>query len=133
MSCVAILLVDDEKTILDSLRMQLRSMFGSRFLYETAENVEEAWEVIDELQDDGDVSVVLVVSDWLMPGTRGDRFLADLRQRFPDIARILLTGQADASAVMRARTEARVHRVLRKPWSADVLRSTIESALPAPS
>ena len=44
-----ILLVDDEKIVLDSLQEQLQSSFGRRFLYEAAENAEEALEVIDEV------------------------------------------------------------------------------------
>jgi predicted signal transduction protein with EAL and GGDEF domain len=49
MSNSAILCVDDEIIILESLREQLQRHFGDRYLYEVAESVEEAWEVIDEL------------------------------------------------------------------------------------
>ncbi|GMV43815.1 MAG: hypothetical protein AMXMBFR64_55310 [Myxococcales bacterium] len=127
MTSAAILMVDDEKTILDSLKWQLRSLFGRRFSYEVAEGAQEAWEVIEELHRDG-VEVVVVVSDWLMPGIRGDEFLAAVRARFPDIGRILLTGQADPEALRRARTDALVSDVIHKPWSADTLRRAIEAA-----
>ena len=129
MTSTAIVIVDDEKTILDSLKGQLRTMFGRRFRYETAEDAGEAWEVIEELLENG-VGVVVVVSDWLMPGKRGDEFLAELRARHPTIGRILLTGQADADALQRAREDAKVCVVLHKPWSAEVLQRAIESALP---
>jgi CheY-like chemotaxis protein len=125
----AILVVDDEKTILDSLREQLRSMFGRRFRYETAEDADEAWEVLGELDTAG-VVVVVIVSDWLMPGKRGDAFLAEVRQRFPNIGRILLTGQADDDAIQRAWDDAAVSDVIRKPWSPETLRRAIEAALP---
>ena len=127
-SGAAILMVDDEKTILDSLKGQLRSIFGRRFSYETAEDAGEAWEVLEELHQAG-VSVVVVVSDWLMPGQRGDEFLAGVRARFPRIGRILLTGQADPDALRRARDDAKVSRVIHKPWSPDVLQQAIEAAL----
>lgn len=130
MTGAAIVMVDDEKTILDGLKGQLRAMFGPRFAYETAEDAGEAWEVIEELQDRG-VSVVVVVSDWLMPGQRGDEFLAEVRARFPHTGRILLTGQANPEAIRRAWEEAKVCDVIHKPWSADQLRRAIESALPA--
>jgi CheY-like chemotaxis protein len=120
----AILVVDDEETILHSLKAQLKGMFGRRFTYETAPSVGEAWEILDELADE-DVTVVVIVSDWLMPGVRGDEFLANVRRRYPGIVRIMLTGQADSAAIERARTEAQVVRVLFKPWSADELRGTI--------
>ncbi|MCB9727884.1 MAG: response regulator [Deltaproteobacteria bacterium] len=128
MQNAAILMVDDEKTILDSLRGQLRNLFGRRFAYETAADATEAWEVLEELHDRG-TRVVVVVSDWLMPGTRGDEFLASVRSRFPDIGRILLTGQADTDAIQRAWDVAQVSDVIHKPWSSDGLRRAIESAM----
>jgi len=130
MSRAAILLVDDERTILTSLKAQLKNLFGRRFSYETAESVPEAWEVLDELVEDG-VSVVVIVSDWLMPEVRGDQFLTDVRSRYPGIVRIMLTGQADPEAIERAHTEAKVYRVLQKPWSPEELRGTIEGGLSA--
>ncbi len=128
MTDAAFLLVDDDKTVLDSLRGQLRRAFGDGYLYETAENVPEAWEVIDELHDDG-LRTVVVVSDWLMPGVRGDQFLLEVRQRFPGVVRILLTGQADAEAIERAINDAQVSKVFHKPWDIDQLTSTIRQEL----
>jgi len=123
----AFVLVDDDKIVLDSLRGQLRRAFGPDFLYETAENVPEAWEVIDELHDDG-LRTVVVVSDWLMPGVRGDAFLADVRTRFPQIVRVLLTGQADADAIERTRRVAQA-QVFHKPWRIEELSAAIRMEL----
>jgi CheY-like chemotaxis protein len=124
----AILLVDDEKVVLDSLSGQLSQLYGSRYVYEQAENVAEAWEVIEELHDGG-TRILVIVSDWLMPGTRGDDFLVEVRRRHPDIRTVLLTGQADDAAIRRVHEEAQVERVLFKPWSVDDLRETVERAL----
>ncbi|TNE85316.1 MAG: response regulator [Deltaproteobacteria bacterium] len=129
MSEAAFVLVDDDKIVLDSLRGQLRRAFGPGYVYETAENVSEAWEVIDELHDDG-LRTVVVVSDWLMPGVRGDEFLRDVRARFPDIVRILLTGQADEDAIERAHRDAKVAEVFYKPWNIDELAGAIRRELP---
>jgi CheY-like chemotaxis protein len=123
-----ILLVDDEKTVLDSLSAQLERHFAGQLECEAAESAAEAWEVIDELLDDG-VKVVVVVSDWLMPGQRGDEFLAQLRGRHPGIGRILLTGQAEPSALEKARSEAQVHRILFKPWRPEDLLAAIEESM----
>ena len=128
MTTAAFVLVDDDKIVLDALRGQLRRSFGDDYVYETAENVAEAWEVIDELHEDG-LRTVVVVSDWLMPGVRGDAFLSDVRARFPAIVRILLTGQADADAIQRARVEAQVADVFHKPWDIDQLAATIRHEL----
>lgn len=122
-----ILLVDDEKTVLDSLAGQLRRLYPGQFEVEAAQSAEEALEVLEQLHDEN-TQVVVVVSDWLMPGMRGDEFLTLVRTLWPGIGRILLTGQADPAALDRARTTAAVHRILFKPWRPDELGSAIVGA-----
>ena len=128
MSESAILCVDDEVVILDSLKEQLKRMFGDRFIYEVAESANEAWEVIEELQAD-DIDVIVIVSDWLMPGTKGDEFLIQIHKRFPHLKTIMLTGQANAEAIARAEKEAELHACMYKPWTEKELEQIISSAL----
>ena len=128
MSESAIICVDDEVVILDSLKEQLKRKFGDRFIYEVAECAEEAWEVIEELQED-DIDIIVIVSDWLMPGTKGDEFLIQIHQRFPEVIKVMLTGQADETAIERARKEANLHACLYKPWTEEELSQIIVSAL----
>ncbi|WP_448533402.1 response regulator [Parathermosynechococcus lividus] len=123
-----ILCVDDERVILESLRTQLRTAFGERYLYETAESAEEALEIIDELQGDS-ADIIVIVSDWLMPKVRGDEFLIQVHQRFPKVVKVMLTGQADEAAIQRAIEQANLHRCLYKPWHSDELVETIRSGL----
>jgi CheY-like chemotaxis protein len=128
MSESAIICVDDEIIILDSLKNQLKRRFGDRFIYEFAENAEEAWELIKELQADA-IDVIVIVSDWLMPGTKGDEFLIQIHQSFPNITKIMLTGQADENAIERAKQEADLHACLYKPWTEEELAQIITTAL----
>jgi len=128
MSQSAILCVDDEAIILSSLKEQLRRRFGERYLYETASSASDAWEVIDELCGDG-IDVLIIVSDWLMPGIKGDEFLAQVHRRHPKIVTVMLTGQADEASIARARRDANLHACLHKPWSEDELAQVVESAL----
>ena len=102
----AILCVDDEKMILDSLKTQLKTNFGTRYLYEVAENAADAMEIIDELSEDGmDAIVIVIVSDWLMPGMKGDEFLIRIHEKYPNIVTVLLdTPHADAECRPTART-----------------------------
>jgi CheY-like chemotaxis protein len=123
-----ILCVDDEPMILESLEIQLRAHFGDRFLYESAESAHEAIEVIEDLVDNG-LRLLVIVSDWLMPGVRGDEFLIEVNERFPGIIKVLLTGQADDAAIQRAWEVAQIHRCLAKPWSPEELFETIQSGL----
>jgi DNA-binding NtrC family response regulator len=128
MSNSAILCVDDEVMILESLKEQLQRNFGDRYLYEVAEGVDEAWTVIRELYDEG-IRILVIVSDWLMPGVKGDDFLIAVHGRYPDIITVMLTGQADEAAIQRVRVEANLHACLRKPWNEAELVHTIETAL----
>ncbi|MEM9567489.1 MAG: response regulator [Cyanobacteria bacterium P01_E01_bin.34] len=128
MSKAGILCVDDEITILDSLREQLLRCFGNRYLVEVAESAAEAMEVMEELHEEG-ITVLIIVSDWLMPGLKGDEFLIQVHKRFPDIVTVMLTGQAEEAAIQRARQEAELFACLQKPWKESDLKQIISSAL----
>lgn len=125
---LSILCVDDEAIILNSLLRQLQAAFGDRYVYETSENAEEALEIVEELQAEN-TDVIVIVSDWLMPGMKGDEFFTEIHKKFPKVVKILLTGQADEAAVERAKTQANLHRYLQKPWSEQELIACIEEGL----
>jgi DNA-binding NtrC family response regulator len=124
----AILCVDDEKIVLDSLQDQLRNTFGDEFEYEIAESVDEAWEVIEDLVSQG-YEMVLVISDWLMPRVKGDTFLIELHQKYPETVTIMLTGQADPEAVENAYQNANLYAYIRKPWREEDLINYVYNAL----
>lgn len=119
-----ILCVDDEKIILDSLRKQLKNKFGNKYLYEFAENAEDAFEIIDELTIE-EFDILVIVSDWLMPGMRGDEFLIKVHKKYPRIVKVMLTGHADEQAILNAKKNAALHKCIYKPWSEEELVSTI--------
>ena len=125
---LAILCVDDEQVILTSLTEQIRSHFGKRFSYETALDGEEALEVLDELNEEG-IKTIVIVSDWLMPGMKGDELLIKIHQRFPHTVKVLLTGQADRDAVENAKVEANLYGYLQKPWSREELLAILDRGL----
>ncbi len=123
-----ILCVDDEKIVLQSLKTQLKSAFGDAYIYEIAEDANEALELIEELKEE-EAKILLIVSDWLMPGMKGDELLIRVHQEFPNIIKIMLTGQADEEAIARAKQDANIHSCLYKPWAEEELIETIQSAL----
>lgn len=123
-----ILCLDDERTILTSLKGQLKRNFGSEYGYEFAESPDEALELIEELVED-DIEILLIVSDWLMPNMKGDEFLIKVHQKFPKIVKVMLTGQADKEAVDRAINEANLYKCIQKPWSEDELITTIKDGI----
>lgn len=128
MSEAVILCVDDEAVILETLQEQISRHFGREFLYEAAESAEEALEILDEFHQEG-IRIVLIVSDWLMPGMRGDEFLVRVHQEFADITTMMLTGQADHEAIERAKREANLFCCLAKPWREQELIKNITTAL----
>jgi CheY-like chemotaxis protein len=124
----AILCVDDERIVLISLRDQISKHFGDLYRYEVAESADEAWEVIEELCAEA-INILVIVSDWLMPGMRGDEFLIQVHKRFPSIVTVLLTGHADESAISQARQYANLHAYIAKPWTEEHLISIIQSGI----
>lgn len=123
-----LLCVDDEIIVLTALKDQLRRAFGNDFVIELAEGAEEALELLDELSDQGH-TLLVIVSDWLMPGMKGDEFLIEAHKRFPSVLKIMLSGHAETAAVDRARREAGLHDFLAKPWNADALVESIKQGL----
>ena len=128
MSRKAIVCVDDENIILESLGEQIEKIFGDEYIYESAENADEGLEVIAELSDE-DIDVLVIVSDWLMPGKKGDEFLIEVHKKFPNIVKVMLTGQADESAIKNAKENADLHACLNKPWTQQELEQTIREGL----
>lgn len=120
----AILCVDDEAIIVMSLSQEIRSHFRDRFIYETALSAEEAFTIIDELTKEG-IRLIMVISDWLMPGMKGDEFLSTVRQSHPDTKTLLVTGHAPREVIEKMKKDEVVDAVLIKPWSTANLIKTI--------
>jgi CheY-like chemotaxis protein len=123
-----ILCVDDEKIILNSIESQLTKAFNDEFIIELAESGEEALEILDELDGDGYTPLV-IVSDWLMPGMKGDEFLIEAHKKFPKVVKVMLTGQADEDAIQKAKDEADLYKLIAKPWNVDDLITSIKKGL----
>ncbi len=117
--------VDDDPSVLFSLKAELRNRFLARFQYETAENAIEALDLISELTFEK-VTILLVVSDWLMPGMKGDEFLAALRKEYPHIRAIMLTGQVDPMSSESVLKNGLAEAIIAKPWNSKHLMDTIE-------
>ena len=123
-----LLCVDDEVMILHSLRDQLRTTYGKQHLIEIAESAEEGLEILDELSEDGLIPLV-IISDWLMPGMKGDEFLIQAHQRFPYVIKVMLSGQADEKAITRAKDLANLHEFISKPWDSGTLIDAIDEGI----
>jgi response regulator RpfG family c-di-GMP phosphodiesterase len=102
-----LLFVDDEPAILSALRRLFRPM-GYRILL--AESGDAALEILAREPVD------LVLSDMRMPGMNGAQLQQIVRERWPDVARLLLTGYADISSTIAAINQGEIQRYIAKPW-----------------
>ena len=89
----AVLIVDDEAILLMSLRQEVSIKFGSDIACYTALSAEEGLERSEKLHDEHK-SLFLVISDWLMPGMKGDDFLRRVRAMHPEAKLVMLSGHA---------------------------------------
>jgi DNA-binding NtrC family response regulator len=117
---IRILFVDDDQDILAGLRNRLRAQ-RSRW---DMVFVQSGYEALEELEL---ASFDVVVSDMRMPLMDGAELLAQVKDRHPDVARIVLSGDAERDAVQRALPI--VHQFLTKPCDGNVLRAAIEQVL----
>src|SRR5437660_8691866 len=85
-----LLVVDDDEHVRRALARVLRRT-RARLL--TAASGEEGLAILEKEKAD------VVVSDFRMPGMNGVQFLRAVKERFPQMQRVMLTGQADASAI----------------------------------
>lgn len=116
-----ILFVDDEVNVLKALE---RNFLEYDYEIITAPSGREGLEVLA-----GTAPVQIVVSDYRMPGMNGVDFLQEVRKRWPDTVRIVLSGYADITAVISAINEGGIYHFISKPWDDGDLKVTIANAV----
>ena len=119
-STATLLFVDDEASILASLRRLFRP-HGYKILI--ANGGAEGLQALESEKVD------LVVSDMRMPEMDGAQFLEQVRNRWPDVVRILLTGYADISSTIAAINRGEIYRYIAKPWDDNEIVLTVRDAL----
>ncbi|HJH17473.1 MAG TPA: response regulator [Pseudomonas lactis] len=116
----AVLLVDDEESILNSLRRLLR---GQPYDVVLATSGAQALEIMATRPID------LVMSDARMPGMDGATLLAEVHRLYPATSRILLTGYADLTTIIKAINDGQIHRYISKPWNDEELQLVLQQTL----
>jgi len=115
-----ILFVDDEDKILDGLRRLLRPM-RHEWRVALAQNGQDALEKLTMANFD------VIVSDMRMPGMDGAELLTRVKESYPSIVRIVLSGHTEISQALRSVGVA--HQFLSKPCSPVELTRVVARAL----
>lgn len=115
-----LLLVDDEPNLTSAL---VRSLDRTKFEIFTADSAQKGLMILAG----NDIDVI--VSDERMPGMTGSQFLSEVRKQWPNTIRMILSGQADLEAAVRAINEGEVYRFLLKPCHPKELEMTILQGL----
>jgi EAL domain-containing protein (putative c-di-GMP-specific phosphodiesterase class I)/FixJ family two-component response regulator len=103
-----LLVVDDEVGILKAIK---RSFSYTKYQVFTANSAEECMKVLEE----HDVHVVL--SDFRMPDIDGGTLIKNVKQQYPDIVSMILTGYADFDAAVDVMNSGAAYKFLSKPWN----------------
>ena len=128
MTRAAIICVDDNFVILNSLGEQLKRSLGQQYDIELVNNGANAIKLCAELVAEG-IDIPVIISDQIMPGMPGDQLLIELHALYPNTLKILLTGQADAAAVGNLVNAAALYRYVTKPWNETDLILTVQEAV----
>lgn len=114
-----LLLVDDEPSILRALERELSNDGYHVF---TANSGEEALVLLSQEE------VQVIISDQRMPFMTGSELLSQVKKRYPDTIRMVLSGYADFDAVVDAINNGTIYKFLNKPWDSNLLHQTIADA-----
>ncbi len=119
-----VLLVDDEQNILSALKREISDWaYEHKLEVITAGLAKTGLEILAEKGRD----TVIVVSDLKMPQMKGSDFLQIVRDTYPDIVTILLTGFSETEEVIKA-VRAGIFNYILKPWDSEYLLSEINKA-----
>ena len=113
-----VLVVDDEALSLDTVTRILDEDFEVR----TAANTREAEKI---LEDD---CVQVILSDQRMPEETGIEFLARVRDKWPDIVRIVISGYTDSDDIIEGINKAGIFQYITKPWHPENLLLVVRNA-----
>ncbi|SMH33908.1 sigma-54-dependent transcriptional regulator [Azospirillum agricola] len=113
-----ILVVDDEPRSVEVIARVLDEDFDVH----TALSAEEALRLLETEW------IQIVFSDQRMPEVSGVEFLTEVRERWPEVVRIVITGYIDPEDIIGAINTAGIHQFITKPWHPDHLLLTARNA-----
>lgn len=120
MSEKTLLLVDDDKHILRSLRRVLRK---EDYALLTAESGQEGLSILEKHR------AQVVMTDQRMPEMTGVEFLEKVKELYPTTVRVVISGFAEISHIVESINQGEIYRFIGKPWNDDELKATIRQCM----
>jgi two-component system probable response regulator PhcQ len=118
-----IIIVDDEKDVLEALHETLKRAKEFQCEVEMANEGSGALALMEKGRFD------LIITDYKMPGMNGIDLLVAVKEKYPGMVRILITGFSDVNVAREAMMKAQVLDYIEKPWDNTHLRATVLDAL----
>ena len=115
-----ILLVDDEPNITAALK---RVLIENGYDTYTAQSGAEALNILRKNL------IKIIVSDEQMPGMSGADLLCIVKERYPHVVRMMLTGHASLESAMKAVNGGEIYRFFNKPWDNTELLLSMRNAV----
>jgi class 3 adenylate cyclase/CheY-like chemotaxis protein len=122
-----IICIDDEDVVLTSLEIELQQAMGTTCRIELAQSGDDAIEMLQEYINENQ-AISVIISDYIMPGMRGDEALNKAHALVPSARKIMLTGQSSIEGIASAINHANLYRFIAKPWDRQDLALTIKEA-----
>ena len=116
-----VLIVDDEVRSVESLQRILIDDFDVK----TATTVAEAEDLLHTEW------VQIILCDQRMPDMSGVEFLERVRDQWPEVIRMIISGYTDSEDIISAINEAGIYQYITKPWHPDQLILTLKNAAEA--
>ncbi len=113
-----VLVVDDEVRSTETINRIL----DDDYLVICAHSADEAEVILKEK------SVQVILCDQRMPGRTGVEFLASVREAWPDILRIIISGYTDSENIINAINQAGIFHYITKPWHPEQLLMVMKNA-----
>lgn len=116
-----VLFVDDELHILKAIKRGLHREKYTKFF---ASSGKEALEIIEE----NDIHVI--VSDMKMPEMNGLELLTIIKEKYPDMVKIILSGYTQLQQIIVTINRIDIYKFITKPWDMEVeFKEVIQSAI----
>tara|TARA_B110000483_G_scaffold215464_1_gene266157 strand:+ start:116 stop:523 length:408 start_codon:yes stop_codon:yes gene_type:complete len=131
MKC-AVVCVDDDPYILQMLGFQLSKIMDQSYtLIEYFTDPNQAIENIDVLIAEN-IEVIFVMVDYQMPKMTGAELVRVLKEKYPELKCVMLSGQANRSSVDSLKSENLLEEFIEKPWNEDELFKTLRPFISHP-